>query len=112
MRRSASVNSRYCDWLRKGSSANRNSGKALMKLFAARILTFALLASGCSVVMLGQVKHPRLLPQPREIQYADGWVNVRQLCAAPIPHAATEDEFALKTLKDGLRVSLPSCAGD
>jgi hexosaminidase len=82
-----------------------------MKISAARILTFAFLASGWSFVrpILGQLNHARLLPEPRQIQYADGWVNVRQLCAAPIPHAVTEDEFVLKTLKDGLHASLPSC---
>ena len=81
-----------------------------MRSFAARVLTFAFLAWGCLLTpVMAQVGHPRLLPEPREIQYSDGWVNVRQLCAAPIANAAVEERFALKTLDEGLHVSLPSC---
>ena len=59
---------------------------------------------------MAQAVHPRLLPEPREIHYADGWVNVRQLCAEPMANPAAEDRFALKTLNSGLHGSLPTCA--
>ena len=83
-----------------------------MRSLTARVLTFAFLACGCLLKpIMAQMTHPRLLPEPREIKYADGWVNVRQLCAAPIAHAAMEDRFAQKTLDEGLHVSLRSCEG-
>ena len=83
-----------------------------MRSLAARALTFAFLA--CVYLLkpiMAQMTHPRLLPEPREIKYADGWVNVRQLCEAPIAHAAMEDRFAQKTLDEGLHVSLRACEG-
>jgi hypothetical protein len=81
-----------------------------MRSLAARVLTFAVLTSGGFLKpMMSQVMHPRLLPEPQEIEYADGWLSVGQLCAGQIAHAAAEDKFALKTLNEGLHVSLLAC---
>ncbi len=81
-----------------------------MRVIAGPILAFAALGCGC-VAAHAQGQHPRLLPAPAEIRYEEGWLGLKNLCAARIPQAAPEDIFALETLRKGLGEALPTCIG-
>jgi hexosaminidase len=80
-----------------------------MKLVSAHCVLLAsfLCISVATPAQLPQ--HPRLLPVPMEIHYRDGWVALKDLCSAPIAHAAPEDTFALQTLRQGIGETLSSC---
>lgn len=70
------------------------------------VLASILCSAACGVAQT----HPRLLPEPAELTYGDGWVSTSELCAAAMPNAAPEDRFALETLSRGLG-SLAVCRG-
>lgn len=68
-----------------------------------------MIVSAClTSTVFAQTVHPRLVPTPQTIVYADGFIDASKLCSEPASNEATH--FALQTLSTGLHLTLPRCA--
>jgi hexosaminidase len=84
-----------------------------MNVSASRICWAAgVLAAVCGLAasLRGQAVHPRLMPEPVQIAYGAGYVAVSDLCDGDTQPLAAEEQFALRTLEQGLGMELASCA--
>ena len=64
-------------------------------------LTFGALL--CCSDVIAQVTHPRLLPEPVQVEYVQGSVRLQDLCITRAASSTPEDIFAIDTLLEGIR---------
>ena len=94
------------------NEANEVSGMRVSSERQWHIAALAGLLLTSATTVFGQSLHPRLIPEPVELQYQNGEIDISRLCV-PTVSLSREDMFALRTLLGGLNVAARSCsAGD
>lgn len=64
----------------------------------------------CAASVGAQTQHSTLLPAPVRVQYGGGYLQLANLCVAPLAAPAPEDAFALRTLIERAQGTLIPCA--